>query len=359
MTIGIDISPACRKQKTGIEWYAWHITKGLLAHPRNSMRYRLYADGMPDTSFLGADVRILKWPTRYFWSEMRLSAEMIISKPDVLFVPSRALPLVLPKKSVTTIHDVGFIPFPDERRRLSREYLLASSRRAAQHATHIITISEFSKGEIVRYLNTPPEKITVTHLGYDTEKYIPNGIEKKKPTILYIGRRERRKNLITLVRAYELLAEKMKGAVPDLVCVGPPGHHASEIDEAIAKSPLRASIHIRNWISEKEKIELLQSVLVVVQPSLYEGFGLPVIEAQACGAPVICSRAGALPEVAGDAAAFADAQEPDSFSEMLAKVITDTAYRDDLVARGLKNAARFSWDLTVQKTAEVFSKMSL
>ncbi|MDO8489922.1 MAG: glycosyltransferase family 1 protein [bacterium] len=353
MTIGIDISPACRKQKTGIEWYAWHIARGLLAKATGDTQFRLYSDVSVDEELRNANTCVLRWPTKYFWPETRLTAEMIVRPPDLLFVPSRALPLVLPKKTVTTIHDVGFIPFPDERKALSRAYLLATSRRAAQRADHIITVSQFAKDEIVKYFHIPSEKITVTHLGYDKARYVPGSGKTAKPYILCVGRRERRKNLIRLVAAYELLREQMKDDAPDLVIVGPAGHHASEIDRAIANSPARDSIRVRDWVSEEEKIALLQNAACLVQPSLYEGFGLPVIEAQACGTPVACSNTASLPEIAGSGALYFDPLSPVDIAENVFRLITNTDTRKDIREKGLKNAQRFDWDTTAEQTLEV------
>ncbi len=358
MTIGIDISPACRKQKTGIEWYAWHITKGILRHLHGRAEFVLYTDTKSDEAF-EEDVRLLSWRSKYFWPELRLSAELWYRKPDVLFVPSRALPLVLPKKTVTTIHDVGFIPYAEERKRLSREYLLMTSRRAARRADEIITVSEFSKNEIVRYFNVSPDKITVTYLGYDNQRYVPRAFDVPpgKPTILFVGRRERRKNIIMLVEAYERLVERLKGNAPDLVLVGPPGHHAVEIDRAIRESPVRRSVHIRNWISEEEKIVLMQSAAVYVQPSLYEGFGLPVIEAQGCGIPVVCSAIPVLSEIAGGSASFVDPTDPDQWAVAMEKMLTDKELRAATRETGLQNAKRFSWERTSAQTAELLFKM--
>ncbi len=353
MIIGIDASPAYRRAKTGIEWYAWRMTAGLSAMRSEGVEIRAYTDQPPVEQIPGVYPRVLSWPTRYFWSEIRLSAEMLAGPPDVLFVPARALPLALPKKSVTTIHDVGFLRFPEERKPLSSAYLALTSRRAAHRVTRIVTVSEFSKREIVELCGVDPEKILVTHLGYDAEKYLPATVPTGgAPYILCIGRRERRKNLIALVRAYEMLSEKLGTETPYLVLQGPPGHHAAEIDHAIAASSAQARIRVSDWLPETEKVRLLQGALCLVQPSLYEGFGLPVIEAQACGIPVVSSRAGSLPEVAGDAALFIDPSRPEDIADALTRIISDSSLRAALVAAGAGNCRRFSWEKTISQTLE-------
>ncbi|MBI4268452.1 glycosyltransferase family 4 protein [Candidatus Uhrbacteria bacterium] len=357
MIIGIDISPACRKEKTGIEWYAWHVTRGLLARKANDIEYRLYSDVSCEDSF-DADMRALSWPSRYFWPELRESIEILAHAPDLLFVPARALPLALPKKVVSTIHDVGFIPYPDERKALSREYLLRTSRWAALRADRIITVSEFAKQEIIKYFNIDPQKIVVTHLGYDRERYVPaKEISKAQPFILCLGRRERRKNLLALVKAYEELHRRFDTLTPRLMIVGPPGHHAAEIDHAIAGSPACKKITVRDWVSEDEKIRLLQHALCLLQPSVYEGFGLPVIEAQACGTPVVCSNAASLPEIAGDGALFFDPHIPEDIAEKVVSVIGNETLREELSKKGLRNAERFSWHMTTEKTGEILQNV--
>ncbi|MBI4239844.1 glycosyltransferase family 4 protein [Candidatus Uhrbacteria bacterium] len=356
MTIGIDISPACRKQKTGIEWYAWHVTREILNKHGREHAFRLYTDKRAEPLFSSA-AKYLSWHSKYFWPELRLSLEIAVNAPDVLFVPSRALPLVLPKKTITTIHDVGFISFPDERKKVSREYLLMTSCRAAQKAHHILTVSEFSKQEIIRNFSIAPEKITVTYLGYDTERYVPtkeslNG----KPYIVCIGRRERRKNLSGLIRGYELLTAKMGSDAPDLVLIGPAGHYAHEIDSCISDSTAREHIRIHNWLSEEAKIKLLQHAILLVQPSLYEGFGLPLIEAQGCHIPVASSRSGSLPEIAGDSALFFDPLDPVSMSEVVYTCIHDASARQRLIAKGQENCRRFSWKQCAEDTFRILVK---
>lgn len=357
MIIGIDASPAYRKEKTGIEWYAWHITKGLCETQNAQMEFRVYTDKVPKDTILGIKPTVLDWPSRYLWPELRLSYEMITHRPDVLFVPSRALPLILPKKTVTTIHDIGFLRYPDERKSLSREYLHRTSRRAAKVATKILTVSEFSKREIVELFGISPEKIAVTYLGYDHEKYVPLLIQQshERPYILCIGRRERRKNQITLVRAYEILKERMGEDTPRLIIQGPRGHHAKELDEVVIKSSAREDITVTDWISEEEKIALLHHAWCVVHPSLYEGFGLPVIEAQACGIPVVCSSAAALPEIAGNGALFFSPKNTEEMANKIFQICTETDTRRRLIEDGLKNARRFSWKTAVAQTLEVLS----
>ena len=350
MTIGIDISPACRVQKTGIEWYAWHVTRELFIQHGADHSFLLYTDTATD-DFCDMKKKVLAWKSRYFWPEIRLSLEIAMHPPDVLFSPSRALPLVLPKRTVTTIHDVGFIPFPSERKKLSKEYLLMTSRRAAQRSDHILTVSEFSKNEIIKYFSIDPKKITVTYLGYDKDRYIPShGRAVGRPYIVCTGRRERRKNIIGLIKGYELLVAQRGSDAPDLVFIGPPGHHSHEIDAALAQSPAHHSIRILNWLPEDEKIALLQYALVAVQPSLYEGFGLPVIEAQSCGIPIACSHAGSLPEVAGEGAVFFDPTNYESIAHALDRCIHETSLRQTLIEKGFENSKRFSWKECAENT---------
>lgn len=355
MIIGVDASPAYRRNKTGIEWYAWHITKGLIEAQSECVQFRVYTDGAPHDDMTGAKPIVLNWPLRYFWPELRLSYEMLARKPDILFVPSRALPLVLPLKTVATIHDIGFIRYPDERKTLSREYLTITSRRAARMATHILTVSEFSKKEIVELFDIPPQKITVTHLGYDRERYVPLQFRQshERRYILCIGRRERRKNQIALIRAYEILREQMGNDTPRLIIQGPRGHHAVELDEVIAKSPAACDITVKDWIPEEEKIALLQNALFLVHPSLYEGFGLPVIEAQGCGVPVVCSSAAALPEITGDGALFFSPAKSEEMAFQMLRVCAQADVRQKLIQDGLRNAERFSWKKTVEETLNI------
>ena len=359
MLIGIDASPAARQNRTGIEWYTFHIIQGLLSQ-EDGNQYRLYTDKafQVDQYFFKNHTQVLRWPFPYFWSEGRLSLEMLKSRPDVLFVPGRSLPLSLPARTVTTIHDLGFARYAHERSYPSQAYLAWSTSHAVKSASHILTISQFTKNELIEKYKIDDSRITVSPLGFDASMYVSHpqahdsDILRKhnlqKPFLLSVSRIDHRKNILFLLSVFE----KLHATHPDLelVLAGPLGYGGKEIITHIDNSKCRDAVRYLGWISETEKSALLRSATCMVFPSLYEGFGLPVIESQASGTPVVCSDATALPEIAGDGALYFDPSDEDSALSALQRSITDIQLRNALRVRGFENCKKYSWQHTVEVT---------
>lgn len=368
MLIGIDASRAARKIKTGTEWYSYHIIEHIM-QAKSRHDFLLYTQD--HLSFGPSSYwkqKKIVWPFPFLWSQGGLSLEMLFKSPDLLFVPSHAIPLIHPKKTVTTIHDVGFLEWREYRSKKDLWYLDWSTRYAVNNAAGTIVISEFTKQELVRAYQADEKKIRVVHLGVD-ESYKARLPEEQKgdvlkkynlsrPFILFIGRIDTRKNVLRLVEAYEMVKRGSHGDI-DLVIAGTQGFDGKEILEKIRKRG-DDQIHVLGWISEHEKQALLQSARLFAFLSVYEGFGMPVIEAQTSGVPVVCSGTTSLPEVAGDAAVFCDPLDVKDIAEKVAGVLEDAVLRDDLIKRGRKNALRFSWvkagEQTVQFFDEVFKK---
>ncbi|KPJ85095.1 hypothetical protein AMJ57_04320, partial [Parcubacteria bacterium SG8_24] len=174
LTIGIDASRANARQRTGTEWYAYHVIRELRDIIPDTYRVILYSkealrDGLEDLPSHW-ESRVLAWPPRKLWTQLRLSWEMYRRPPDMLFVPAHALPVILPRKAVTTLHDVAFMAYPQAYRPLERIYHRFAARFAVRRA-RILTVSEFSRREIVRYFRADEAGIRVTPLGIDTDTY--------------------------------------------------------------------------------------------------------------------------------------------------------------------------------------------
>lgn len=368
MIIGIDASPAARREKTGVEWYTWHLLKQF-ARLDHENQYRLYTS-LPfegeDRALLSKNFqeKVLPSPTKWFWPQTRFTWELLRHKPDRLFVPADAMPLVHPVHTITTIHDIGFIPFKNIYEWKRQQYLYWTTWHATKTAHKIMTVSEFTKSEIIKYYRVAPERIVVTHLGYDEDVYTPtdqnNCIADNQillnlglsgiPYILTIAPLERKKNLTTLIKAFALL----KKQYPDLklVIVGKERLAKNEILEEIAQNPYTQDIIHRGWVSQEEKVALLRNAHVFAFPSLYEGFGLPIVEAQSCQVPVVASRAASLPEIGGDGALYHETTSVEDLANKIFIAATDEAVRADLIAKGKANITRFSWEQCAKKTLE-------
>lgn len=363
MKIGIDASRALRKEKTGTEWYSHHIIRSLLALDADG-ELILYADRAlsvkekEDWTRQNAHSKVLAWPFKKFWTQGRLSIEMLTHAPDVLFVPAHAIPIAHPRRTVTTLHDIGFLRYPQFYSRKDFANLKWSTRYALTHASKVITISEFSKKELCSAYAVSPQKICVIHLGLDHDIFYPHSqddilrvrhtYEINKPYVITIGRIDGRKNIVFLMEVFETL--KKNGYQGELVIVGPRGYQSDTSMRRIDKSPYARDIRVLGWIEEQKKASLLSGADAFLFSSLYEGFGLPVIEAQACGTAVLCSDTGALKEIASDGAVFCTVEAVDPWISALERLNTDSSQKKDLLYRGKLNADRFTWQKTARET---------
>lgn len=365
MRIGVDASRANHVERTGVEWYAYHVLCELAALPESKHhQWVTYAptELVTDVKSKLSDweERCLSWPPKYLWTQARLSFELAQVPPDLLFVPAHALPRILPKKTVVTIHDVGFRRFPE----LYPSFQVALhdiyTRDIVRSNACILTVSEFSKRELQEMYHVAEERIEVTPLGIDSH-YRPHSREDQTavrelfqlgehPFALYIGRLEEKKNTERFVEAFFAFAERDADA--HCVLAGIKGNGWSRVESLIRRHPQGHRVHILGYVDERDKPALLSAATCYIQPSLYEGFGLPILEAMACGTMVISSTAGSLPEVGGDAVAcYVDPYSVTSIAEGLESVFRlPVADQQAYIERGCMHATRYTWKQTAQAT---------
>lgn len=355
MIIGVDVSRAFRKQKTGVEWYAYYLMHALHAKD-TANEYRFYSDVEPPLSLdpsLRSKIKILRWPFAYAWTQGALSLEMLLHPPDALLITASAMPLVHPRATIVVVHDVGFLEYPDYRKCLEMRYVRWSTEYALRHALRIITVSEWTKKEIGTYYHVPADRISVARIGINQQYYHPisqsvsaetlSRFAIRQPFFLYIGRLDPRKNIITLINSFSLIAKDRPAY--SLVLAGPKGYGAQDILNAMHDAHDKgASIHYLSWISEEDKRALLSACEAFIYPSYYEGFGIPVIEAQLCRAPVIASAIPALAETSGGAACFFNPHNVKTLVRAMLCITNDRIYRVHLQQKGVINAQRFSWE---------------
>lgn len=395
MVIGIDASRANVRERTGTEWYSYHLIRSLTAIDRVN-QYVLYIDDEPINEFwqLGPHVtcRVLRWPFRLLWSQLRLSLEMLQRPPDVLWVPAHTIPLIHPRRTVTTLHDVGFERFPELyghdliggrglagrllnifvrlvtlRRYGSSEldYHRWSARWAVAQASRIITVSAFTKSEIISCYRADPDRITVIPLGFDPETFRrPSAaavaaaaatIRVSVPYVLFVGRLERKKNITTLIDVFARARQTLPAL--QLVLIGAPGVGWKETEQRIQQSGLDAVVHRLGWQPRQVYVPLLAGATALVFLSHYEGFGLPVLESFAVGTPVIAAAGSALPEVAGDGAIIVNPDDVDGAAQALVDVTQHYQLRQTLNARARQRLGLFSWSRAAQATQAVLEQI--
>lgn len=366
MIIGIDGSRAFLKQRTGIEEYSYQVIRHLRAElgeasVRLYVPKKIHLQGMipslvsPVIDFeLPATWQVVGLWSPRFWTKFRLSLEMLLRKPDVLFVPAHTLPLVGAKKNIVVVHGLEYEVSPESYSWWERLYMRLSIRHSCQMADEVIVVSENTKRDVMHLYGIAESKLRVIYEGYAArviKQVIKNEQSVLTPeTLLFIGRLETRKNVVRIIEAFEIL--KKTGFAGKLLLVGRPGFGYEAIVEKRKASPYAEDILEKGFVSQQEKERLLSAASVFVFPSLYEGFGLPVLEAQAAGAPVVTSNTSSLPEVAGDAAVYVDPTSAKEIAAGIQRVLKSKEEAALLREKGYENIARFSWERCAREIAE-------
>jgi len=374
MLIGIDASRANKTNKTGVEWYAWHVIQNLKELTKESEHsWVLYSNdvlqnGLEKLPKNWYEVRA-HWPIKKGWTQVRLSYELWRRPTDVFYIPAHVLPRVVPKKSVVTIHDVGFHRLPQLYRDRDRRFHEWSTKDIAKRAQRVITVSEFSGREISDIYGIDPSKIAITPNGIDHDRYRPisdlSEIEERlaryripKPYFVSIGRLEAKKNIVNLVKAFTLFkARRGVGDPVKLVLIGNPGFGYEEIKKTIAESNARQDIIQLGYIPEADKPAILNAAVALIHPSWYEGFGIPPVEAMACGCPVLSSDAASLPEVLGkDAAIYFPPGEQEGMAAAMARIMDESGLAQKLRLAGIAEASKYTWRNTAELTLPVLTQ---
>ncbi|MBU1037354.1 glycosyltransferase family 4 protein [Patescibacteria group bacterium] len=365
MVIGIDTSRANHFPRGGVEWYAYYLIREFykLDHLNEYILYtpdKLNKDLQPPSS--NFKEKILNWPLKRFWTLGRMSWEMIFSRPDVLFIPSHTFPLVGAKRNVITWHDVGYERYPENYTRWELASLRQGLKIALKIAETIISVSEFTKSEMVRIYDIDPKRIKVIHLGCDHDKWFPVAQQTVKgflqrrninlPYFVFLGRLSLKKNVAGLIRIYNRFRERLHQP-HNLILVGSETPFHQEINEEIRNSPFRNEIKKLGWLPINDLPVLLSGATALIYPSIYEGFGLPPLEAMSCGCPVIASDSSSLPEIVSDAGLYAQTHDIEGFADQMIKLIENENLRDDLITKGLERSKLFNWQTCAKETLKV------
>lgn len=254
------------------------------------------------------------------------------------------------------IHDLSFVSFPQGFKTQERLVYANLIRQVARRARHILTVSEFAKSELQYHWKVPEEKITVTYNGLDSDCTPAMPLKEiSTPYILYVGNLHPRKNLVRLLEAFVLLKKEKK--IPhQLKIVGQSAWLFDDIFNTVRKSRIEEDVVFTGYVDRKDLIALYQQAELTVYPSLYEGFGLPVLEAMGCGCPVVTSNTTSIPEVAGDAAVLVDPTSVESIADGIDSVLFNPEKQSLLRARGSARAQSFQWIQTAQKTLAAYHR---
>jgi glycosyltransferase involved in cell wall biosynthesis len=358
MHIGIDASRATAARRTGTESYAFHLIRALLAEAA-SHSVTLYFRNPPRPGlFDGGRARVIPFPR--LWTHARLSWELLAAspRPAVLFVPAHVAPLIHPLPTVVTVHDLGYRYFPDAHPLGQRLYLDCSTRFSVRAAAHVIADSEATRRDLVRLYRAPADKITVVYPGRDEalRKVDPGPVRAKyglpEAYLLHVGTLQPRKNLLRLIQAVD-----RQPSTVTLVLAGRAGWLSGPILAAARAQGDR--VRVLDYVPAEDLAGLYSGARAFVFPSLYEGFGFPVLEAMACGLPVICSDTSSLPEIAGDAALRVNPLDTNALAEALARLWMDDSLRAALIEKGYTQVRKFSWVKAARETLAVLERVAV
>ena len=375
LRIGIDISRTIG-QRTGVGSYASRLVEGLAAVDREN-EYLLYPYFWECFHPEWRTARIPESPQFRLWCEDRTLEEInqrwttapadeVVGGVDVLHSTAFTVPPPLSEaKLVVTVPDLTFLTHPELHTEANRSFCLRQADLWSKRAAYLITLSESARSDILRYLSFPEERVVAIPLAAAPE-FVPStdlgavrrvlaSHDIRDNYVLFVGTLEPRKNAITLLRA---CADVLRVADPPhlLVLAGASGWMNSEVFAEVRALQLEERVRFLGYVPDADLQALYTAARVFVYPSLYEGFGLPVIEAMACGAPVITSTTSSLPEVAGDAALLVPPTDVIALRGALEEVLNSHAKRLQMRAASRRQAERFSWQETARKTLAVYRK---
>jgi glycosyltransferase involved in cell wall biosynthesis len=379
MRIGIDYTAAAR-QGGGIGRYTRELVRALLCL-ESSHQYALFAAvGGLTTRDWRLEIENLQslvsnlwfraipitddWLHR-LWQRLRLPIpiEAITGPLDVFYSPDFVLPPTLrATRTLLTVHDLSFLHFPDAYVPSLRRYLERVVPRSVARADRVLADSESTRRDLIAYFGASPEKVQVLYSGVDA-RFCPDAEPEEKarvearyglgdqPYVLSVGTLQPRKNYVRLIKAFA----NLQPANLQLAIAGGRGWLYEDVLAEAEKHGDR--VHVLGFVDDADLPALFRNAVLFAFPSLYEGFGIPPLEAMACGIPVVCSNASSLPEVAGDAALMVDPLDVDALARAMVRALEDADLRREMIDKGLAQAARFTWEGAARQLLDVFEAL--
>ncbi len=371
MRIAIDYTSAVR-QAAGIGRYTRGLVAAAIQLDQVNQYVLLVAGGSPQPPMpfpVAANVTYRPIPASdralaILWHRLRLPlfADAWAGGADIFHSPDFTLPPLWRARGILTVHDLTFMHYPDCAPPGLVSYLKSAVPRSVRRARLILADSESTKRDIVELLGTPPNKVRVVYAGVGpefapvTQEDILAGVRTRYnltwPFVLNVGTLEPRKNHLRLIRSFAQLLPHH----PDLrlVLVGGKGWLYEDVQAEVARLKLQGRVVFPGFVADADLPALYSLASVFAYPSLYEGFGLPVLEAMACGTPVVCSNASSLPEVAGDAALLVDPTDVEALARALDQGLSDQPMRQAMRTRGQAQAARFTWSAAARTLLDAY-----
>ena len=346
-------------RSAGINWYLYNLL-GHLPEADPEISYTVFLgqkrySGAPELRLQVSRLPTHRPPVRILWEQMIQPWSASRAGVELLHGPAFVGPLVGSCPFVITVHDLSFLLYPQGLRALNRIYLRTCTRLSVQRARRVIAVSESTKRDLVHYYDLSPAKVDVVHNGVDTvfqplpaDRVAAFRAERGLPArfILFVGTLEPRKNVVRLIDAYARLPKTR----PPLMLVGGKGWFYDEVFARVETLSLNSEVQFVGYVPAEDLPWWYNAANLFVYPSLYEGFGLPPLEAMACGTPVVTSTTSSLPEVVGQAGLLVDPTDIEALAAAMEQVLADPGVREKMRAAGLAQAQGFSWQKTARRT---------
>lgn len=365
MRIGIDGNEANVSSRVGVSVYTLKLLTHFREQSSADCRFTVYLKHPP--------LPHMPEPTKYFqyyvvfgpvlWSRVFFPARLLLERDlDVFFSPAHYSPALLTHRFVVTIHDLSYFYYPNEFLKRDLYKLRNWTKHALSQASRVITVSECTKKDVMRFYGVSSEKIRVIYNGFEKEVFNPDGITntaykrlglQPQKYFLYVGTIQPRKNIKRLIEAYRIV----RRAHPELrlVITGKKGWLSKEITDS-ASADDSNTIIFTGYLPDDDVVSLYKNALCLVMPSLYEGFGIPVLEAMSHGCPVLASQVSSLPEIGGDACVYFDPESIEDIAVKMARIAKDIVLRDTLIAKGTQRLKIFSWKKCAAQTLAVLQE---
>lgn len=360
MTVALELQP-CLGNRSGVGTYAYELAKRLKSG--DSMEFVGNVFNFLGRNDNAASINGIEIPIREsrifpygiyrrIWDLVPIPYESMFPGADMSIFFNYIVPPHIRGKVITTIHDMTYLRFPETMDAKNLRRLRKGMKYSVERSDHILTVSEFSKREIINLLGVKKDRVSVV---YNAPSIGTGAVAEKEihgPYILYVGTIEPRKNLTRLIRAFDLI-KRERGIPHKLVLAGGKGWNNEEIYKTASNAKYSEDIEFTGYVDEPRKNSLYKYADVFIFPSLYEGFGIPPLEAMAFGCPVVTSNVASLPEIVGDAAELVDPMDEQSIAEGLWKALSDKVYADDLIQRGYEQIKKYTWAASARKLTDI------
>jgi glycosyltransferase involved in cell wall biosynthesis len=367
MKIGLDGNEANVKNRVGSGIYAYELLKEFAKIKTHRFTVYLKEKPLNDLPKITQNFKYKIFGPKKLWTQVALPLSLTFGqRPDVFFSLGHYGPRFSRIPYAITIFDLSYLLFPELFKKDDLYQLTNWSKYSIKNSKHIFAISGSTKADIVKNYQVSSEKITVTHMGYNRTLFKPQPRPKidsimakykiKGDYIIFVGTLQPRKNIESLLETFGNLILDSKSTL-QLVIVGKKGWQYDSIFQKVKDLNLTSSVIFTDYVPQEDLPPLISGSKLYILPSLYEGFGIPVIEAQACGVPVVVSNTSSLPEIVGESGILVDPQSVDSIANGIKKVLTSEKERTGFIKKGFENIERFSWQKCASQTLQILENL--